>query len=75
MLKPSSNTFKVGEFLSVCNYFDNYDYNEVPMGDHIFNRTIYDDKTGKSVEDKLFLDVMHKEFLRTKKELKCTPAF
>ena len=52
LLKQCSNTLTIGEILSLQNETDNYDYNKVPIGAN---------KLGKSVEDKLFLDIMDKE--------------
>ena len=73
LLKPCSNSLRVGEVLECQNEKDNYDFNELPIGDHVFDRTVYDDKLGKSVEDKLFLNIMDNEFDKDKNGNWCAP--
>lgn len=65
-MKPCPNTFNVRE-QSNQNKIDNFDFNDTILGNGVFDRTEFDDKPGRSVEDKIFLVIVNKELKKDKR--------
>ncbi|XP_063446815.1 uncharacterized protein LOC134726347 [Mytilus trossulus] len=74
LLKPCPNVISVRELLKTQNKLDNIDFDlETKLGDGVFDRTEFDDTPGKSIEDKIFLDIMEKEFHKNEHGNWCAP--
>jgi len=73
IMKPCPNTLNVRELLSIQNKIDNFDFSDTILGNGVFDRTEFDDKPGRSVEDKIFLDIMNKEFKKDETGNWCAP--